>query len=388
MSVPVFYLTDRNKEGDTYGPDRKYLTDCKHDPFYGVAHVCIANENNKPVDEKRTNCGWQAESKKFTVSKKDEIAAGDAVATTRKFFEQLKDALTKTGKNSLYLIVLGTNESFEESVLDAATLAYHAEKPVIVYSWPSGAKYLKYRLDESNIEYSQAHFDTFLEQLNRFHSQFPIQTTIVAHSMGNRLVMRAAPFIVMARSAIKEIDLSSPDVDTETFKHYVQEYHDPNGNPNGFKVRLYVSYRDKMLSLSQRLHGGYYRLGEGTESIGKIPNKDAEDKLKTAMVANAMDVAEPLERRRVITGQIRKRLQTIDFTAVDSGLFGHQLPFELIVNMNETDNPGAGLALVHEANPEPKRLSKLRKIAKGFSSDSVGPVGSCDKVVYLEAENK
>ncbi|MGH7489824.1 MAG: alpha/beta hydrolase, partial [bacterium] len=252
-------------------------------------------------------------------------------------------------------------------------------------------KYLRYRLDESNIEYSQAHFDTFIEQINQFNKQFPVQMTIVAHSMGNRLVMRAAPFISLAHAAIREIDLCSPDVDNETFKHYIEEYRNPDGSVAKFKARLYVSYRDKMLGLSHRMHGGYYRLGEGSESIGTIVSDvGSEDKSDQSQIANAFDVAAPLAREQYSSKQISKRLQTIDFTAVDHGLFGHVLPFELVANMCQTGKPGPGLSLIHEDNPEPKRLEALKKRLKGSTAaaeTAAGSVGSCDRVVFTKASN-
>ncbi|MFX8708268.1 alpha/beta hydrolase, partial [Acinetobacter baumannii] len=71
-------------------------------------------------------------------------------------------------------------------------LAYSVEYPVVFYSWPSVPKTLKYVVDGGNNEWSQEHFNMFLNDLLQFRNEHKIHLIIVSHSMGNRLVMRAA----------------------------------------------------------------------------------------------------------------------------------------------------------------------------------------------------
>src|SRR5262249_9294498 len=137
----------------------------------------------------------------------------------------------------------------------------YIHRPVILYSWPSVPKMLKYFVDSGNNEYSQAHFNLFARDLLTFSDLHPVSIYVVSHSMGNRTIVRAVP-VLAGRGLIKDLELVSPDIDEETFKHYVLGLHHEHG-----VVRLYVSYKDKMLPLSQMLHGGYYRLGEGVGSV-------------------------------------------------------------------------------------------------------------------------
>ena len=60
------------------------------------------------------------------------------------------------------------------------------------------------------------------------------------------------------------------------------------------------------------------------------------------------------------------RMQTIDFTNLDTGLIGHTVPAKLICNMSFTGLPGPGLVLVPEQSGEVSKtshfMSKLTKI--------------------------
>jgi hypothetical protein len=60
LRVPVFFITDRNlqpsKHGEIdFGARRKYIEDCKHDPFMGSAYCVVANVDGKQSMAKGTN---------------------------------------------------------------------------------------------------------------------------------------------------------------------------------------------------------------------------------------------------------------------------------------------------------------------------------------------
>ena len=52
-------------------------------------------------------------------------------------------------------------------------------------------------------------------------------------------------------------------------------------------------------------------------------------------------------------------MQTIDFTAIDRGLLGHNVPAGLITSMSFTETPGAGLHFLNEQSGKRGKMSNL-----------------------------
>lgn len=329
--LPVFYLTDRNKEGDSFGPHRRYTVNCQHHMYYGVSHVPILNENSRVSDTLSEKLGWQwiDSGKTEKISKKDEITADNPAEEKKQFFNRLWNAIVQSGSNRLCVFLHGGADPFEDSLADAAEMAYFMDCPALIYAWPSVGKLNRYRVDEGNVEWSQEHFNTFLLDLEEFLKEHPCKLTFIAHSMGNRLLARAAGLLRGNAGVIHDVALVSPDIDAETFEHYVMGYHN-----RGTKVRLYVSNRDKVLPFTQMLYGGYYRLGEGVGAVLSMVSLQQK--------ANAQDVS--VSNRLIATPGTR--MEKIDFTKVDKGIIGHELPFELVANMSRYGKPPEGFVLV------------------------------------------
>jgi esterase/lipase superfamily enzyme len=355
VAVPVYYLTDRNEDGETYGSNRKYFTDCKHDMNYGITYVSVPNFQHKTAaDEDFKRLGWAAEeSPTRRIARKDKIT-GDPASCKKQFFDLLGAKLTQSQHPDLCIFVHGADDAFEDASVDAAELSYFIRKPVVLYSWPSVPKMLKYFVDGDNSEWSQEHFNIFGKDLIAFSETHSLELTVVSHSMGNRLVVRSVS-VLAGKHLVKDLEFVSPDIDEETFKHYVMGLQHARG-----RVRLYVSYKDKMLPLSQMLHGGYYRLGEGVGTVlgHALPplNKVAPPKPGGSLV--------PESKVATVTGGIQKtadriEIESIDFSAVDSGLRGHTIPFELIGNMLEFDQPGEGWTMVDMSVGSGSRLARM-----------------------------
>lgn len=373
--LPVFYLTDRNAEKPDYGSRRKYVIDCKHDMYYGVADVVVADYKNKREQRLTDQLGWQRDPKEHVDNVHcAEIEGSDPHEVKKKFFERLATALEKSGDNKLCLFVHGAAEGFDDAALDAAALEYSVEYPLVFYSWPSVPKLFGYNVDGGNNEYSQAHFNTFIRDLLEFHKDHPLELIIVSHSMGNRLVIRGA-HVLAGTGLVKDAELVSPDIDAETFKHYVMGMENAHAT-----IRLYSSNKDKMLPLSQMMYGGYYRLGEGVgamfSTLKKSDDSDAADSSGASATAASTNKSstgasnsEPASKAaddepaallakdivQVPSGKgmpeaSRGLAERIDFTAVDEGFRGHTIPFDVIASMIRTDTPGMGLAL-SAANP-------------------------------------
>ncbi len=393
VRVPIFFVTDRNLVGDSkhskfdFGPHRKYLGDCLHDPYLGMALVVIENADHKPITESLKNIGWQAveTDKSETVVSTNLIAGKTHEEVAEKFYGKIKEQCKLTRDKNLFLFAHGYKNSFDSAAHTAAWLAYNSECPTILYSWPSVAKLRSYSSDENNVEWSQEHFNDMITSLDTLCKEDPdIKLRLMAHSMGSRLLVRAIP-ILRDRHYIAEFAMICPDVDSGLVKHYARRYFNPQGKA---KIRLYMSRRDKALVFSQMLHGGYTRLGECADSMsgmlsqvmGNRPILPGSEERKEA----AADDAAFKESMKLA----KHRLQTIDFTEIDRGFIGHKVPAKLICNMSFTEKPGQYLELVQEDSGQRSGLSNAFTKLSHLNDRSPHITESCLRVVKLKTQKK
>ncbi|CAN5739725.1 hypothetical protein BH10CYA1_BH10CYA1_34710 [soil metagenome] len=336
LTIPVNYVTDRELVGETFGPHRRYPSDCQHHMYYGTAYVDVPNVNGKNDAGLFKSLDWKvSDHKPAKIANKDRIDLVNPDESKRQFISRLTKAVDRSGKTELCLFVHGAADGFEDCALDAAQLAYSLQKPIVLYSWPSDPKKRGYFIDSNDVEWSQAHFDQFLKDLMAMQAEHPLEVISVSHSMGNRLVVRSLP-VVYGKGLVKDWEMVSPDMDAETCRHYIMGLTQLHS-----RLRLYVSNKDKMLPLAQLLNGGYYRLGEAANPTYAKPTANT------------------------------KLFERIDFTDVDTGLTGHSIPFGLISNFVATDTPGAGLELVDQDSVEGNRLSRFAGRSQKYARNSV-----------------
>lgn len=316
VRMPVFYVTDRQREGGnsnpTYNSKRRYADGVE----YGQ---CEITTPSSAVAKDCFKLGWRAQK-----LNNDKATADPVKSECREpsvFFEDVSSRL----KNSDRVIVFvhGYNNSMDVAMERAAELGLKFKAPVISYCWPSNEKLKAYIKDECNAEWSLVHFRKFLSELEKAVGAERI--IIVSHSMGNRLVMWA----LNARAELSDarqvavpkyadIVMTSPDIDSGTFKNYSE-----NVCRNANRSWVLLSRRDKALMASKFVHGRN-RLGAATED-----NVD-------------VDWRQP----PVVNG-----LKTIEFTSLDKGFVGHSVRADLIfrlVKSGVTDVDGEPIKLVEE----------------------------------------
>ena len=375
--IPVYYLTDRNRIGNTFGPDRKYTVNCLHDMYYGVAYLPVDNVKSRLPDQVFDRLGWSGQGKvREQVCRKEMIEKSTPEEEKKSFFDLLSDALARSGSNHICLFLHGAADPFEDAVDDAAQMAYYLECPIILYSWPSVGKLRKYRVDEGNVEWSQAHYNTFLQDLQEFSQTHPLEVSLVAHSVGNRLLARSV-WLMVQQTLYQDVSLVSPDIDAEIFKHYIMGY-----KGRGAKVRLYVSNRDKVLPFTQMLYGGYYRLGESVGSMLSMVSTPQRALFQPHRVLPKLSRSGVKTDFTVALQQ--QRMEKIDFTALDRRWIGHHFPFELVASMIRSGHPGAGLAFLSETMGRGNRFARFARWLNDLPPDDVTSYGMCKRVVRAE----
>jgi esterase/lipase superfamily enzyme len=176
---------------------------------------------------------------------------------------------------------------------------------------------LRYPADENEIEASEHLIAEFLVD---FATRAEIEKThIIAHSMGNRGLLRALQRITATarESGVKfgQIILAAPDIDCDTFRNLAHVYERISE-----RTTLYISNRDNAVGLSRLFHD-YDRVGRsppvtvvsGIDTI-EVPNFDLFDVLGHTYFAEAeamlhdiydllRDDQPPVNRQRLVQAQ-------------------------------------------------------------------------------------
>jgi hypothetical protein len=390
LRVPVLYITDRNQlptpkfGGVDFGPQRKYLGDCKHDPFMGTAYCVIENVDGKELTDYRKSLGWApAEPKEKVTATQADVFKGDSFeANEKQFYATIHKEALLTPDKTFFVFAHGYKYAFRRALFSAAKLAYNAERPLILYSWPSVAKLRSYTADENNVEWSQDHFNDMVIQLEKVCSDDPsVHIRMMAHSMGNRLLIRACP-LLREQKCFTEFAMICPDIDDGLVQHYARRYLSVNGTA---EIRLYMSEKDKALAFSQLLHGGYTRFGECADAIGGMVSQVIGQKQNGSKG--------PSDADKEFAARLKKtaaRMETIDFTNIDLGWMGHSIPAKVICSMSYTDTPGPGYALVKQESGQRGKTSNLfakmtHTIVPTSPDQEIMHAGNCLRVVKVNA---
>jgi hypothetical protein len=180
--------------------------------------------------------------------------------------------------STVTIFVHGFNNNFEGPVRMTAGAAASVDTAAVplAYSWPSKNKTLRYIDDETNNGWASQHFRDFLVALLQ-RSDGPATVNIIAHSMGNRVVVAALDYLAHAKPALHgrvgQVVFAAPDVDATTFWEAV-----PGIATAVQGLTLYSSTHDKALQLSRELHG-HCRAGLTgcNDALALPPNVNAVD---------------------------------------------------------------------------------------------------------------
>lgn len=257
--TPVFFVTDRKETVD--GDKVRYVDGRSPKLSYGISYL-DKDKNNK----QRTVVFDSAEQ----------------------FFAELQ----KYDRGEPICFLHGYHRNFKSSIQLGFETAKGLDRPIVLFSWPTRNSYVKYFVDETNAEWAGPHFAAFLTELGK---RVPNQNiTILSHSVGAKVMTSAFQTLAINNAAGSELPrfghilMCSPDIDRDIFS--VQA---PLVKALGSDVRIYVSTKDKRISVSNFFHGGY-RVGSAT----KLQNIDG--------------------------------IEFVHFESEDNRRFGHSIPYGLL----------------------------------------------------------
>ncbi|UZH08293.1 MULTISPECIES: alpha/beta hydrolase [unclassified Halomonas] len=178
------------------------------------------------------------------------------------YWAKLREALEigSVGEKRLLLFIHGYNTTFEEAAIRAAQLGADLGigGATAFFSWPSKGSFHGYSADEASVEASEGALVDYVRALT--HEAGADSIHVIAHSMGNRGVLRALEKLLVdlgreTGAPFKQFVLAAPDIDVDLFKQLAKTY-----AKVAERTTLYVSSRDKAVMASSFLHN-YPRVG-------------------------------------------------------------------------------------------------------------------------------
>jgi esterase/lipase superfamily enzyme len=171
------------------------------------------------------------------------------------------------------LFIHGYNSSFNDACRRAAQIAYDLkfDGAILLYSWPSHDSLLSYAGDEDMTEWSGPHFDSFLKQILKQPGLGHLH--IIAHSMGNRILARtlfSGNLTSQETAHLGQVVFAAPDVNRLIFDQYQCD------KLKAQRITLYASDRDQALAVSKLVHG-FSRAGDARPTIDVRPGMDSID---------------------------------------------------------------------------------------------------------------
>jgi len=163
-------------------------------------------------------------------------------------------------KREIMVFIHGYNTRFPEGLYRFAQIVHDAkfEGVPVFFTWASRGKLQDYVYDLNSAAIARSALEETLVELTHTRAS---NITILAHSMGNYLLMETA---VQAKpenrrriaTKIDEIVLAAPDIDIDLFKAQLRKLGKP---PKPYTV--IVSKDDRALQLSRKIAGGKERVG-------------------------------------------------------------------------------------------------------------------------------
>lgn len=158
------------------------------------------------------------------------------------------------GTRSAIIFVHGYNVSFEEAALRAAQIGFDLSitGAMAFFSWPSQGTLDGYPADAATIEASEDHIANFMVEFAESSGAKTLH--IIAHSMGNRGVLRAVNRIAATvkrrrKKQFGQVILAAADVDADVFRKLSGAY-----VKLAERTTLYVTTRDRAVEASRWLH--------------------------------------------------------------------------------------------------------------------------------------
>jgi len=175
-------------------------------------------------------------------------------ALTMEEWDSLIDTI---GPNDAVIFVHGFNTSFDDAVVRFAQIAWDLQYKglPVLFSWASKGSVADYPYDRESALVARDGFLELLANLSQKHKITKVH--VIAHSMGNFLVLDALAHQADPRGGMAQLIMAAPDIDRDQFLQDI-----PKVKQFFQGLTLYASSSDKALAVSKLVAGGIPRAGD------------------------------------------------------------------------------------------------------------------------------
>ncbi len=264
----IYFATNRNVVKPSSKQLDRFGDDLAREVSYGSALVNIPSNHKRGDLELPTKILWweiRDPEEHFYVEILNPLEKED-------FIKSL------VGKNDILLFVHGYRNSMKDACLRFAQVVHDIQFPgkPVLFIWPSAGKFADYKRDERMAEKSDESLaEVILALANKMETTDDAKIHIIAHSMGNRILLRS---IDRASKKLADKDvpfghviLAAPDVDLRTF---IRTF--PAVSKRAETINLYFNPLDAALKASRVVHFDS-RVGEAAVFYDPLYNIDAKN---------------------------------------------------------------------------------------------------------------
>jgi esterase/lipase superfamily enzyme len=182
--------------------------------------------------------------------------AGIRILPAEPYWAEIRRKLSRVlaSKRDAVVFLHGYSTTFGDAALRAAQLGVDLGISGVMafYSWPSKGRWFDYAADAASIEASEGAITDYLTAVGAHSGAEKIH--VIAHSMGNRALLRAVNRIAASASErsgrlFSQIILAAADVDADSFRSLSAAY-----ARVAERTTMYVAPKDKALRMSGVLH--------------------------------------------------------------------------------------------------------------------------------------
>jgi esterase/lipase superfamily enzyme len=220
----VWFGTNR-RPVNSFHPNEGF--DSSPDPSVHVGSCVV----RVPHAHRAGSIGSSALQRIFVLRADDRLAL-ESIQTVDcdRLLEELRAGLSVDPERRALIYIHGYNTTFAGAAVRAAQIGFDLGIRGIMafFSWPSHGALRHYLADATAIELAEDAFVEFLQLLMRVEGIQHID--ILAHSMGNRLLLRTIPILSQLKRiagrnlGIRHLLLAAPDVDIGKFSQVAEHY--------------------------------------------------------------------------------------------------------------------------------------------------------------------
>jgi esterase/lipase superfamily enzyme len=247
--VEFFYATDRNikitnnvSTLDTNAPRSGILT-------YGVAGVRIPEDHEPGKIELPSEWHFIGFDYKSATDEQKHFSIKRLAATSYDDWKDLIKRQADQSENRALIFVHGFNTGFEDALYRNAQIVWDLQYQgvSVLFSWSSKGKVRDYGYDQDSADIAQPEF---VELLTKLHDSGIEHIDIIAHSMGNRVVLPALGQLATGSNPVRvrQLVMAAPDVARDKFMIQL-----PLAQKIVDGATLYASSADKALIASAEL---------------------------------------------------------------------------------------------------------------------------------------